>query len=493
MLPEIILLVATLCILIYNAFTYSSINKHYLNTINTLNLYIFITFLGVLILLFYVFKGDSTKLIYYNLIIIDLYGFFIKCFLLISTIIILYISKNYIKQENIQNTEFPILIGFAVISLMFFVSSFDIFSMYMSLELLSLCLYILTSFKTSSMYSAEAGLKYITLGALASGIMLYGMSVIYGTLLTLNFLEIKNILADSILLNKTISVGFLIGIICLFIGFLFKISAVPFHMWTPDVYEGAPTPVTAFFAITVKFGIFAVFLRFIFYVFNDILFIWQNILLFSGIITLIIGSLGALFQRKLKRLIAYSSINHAGYILLGMATGTYESAQSVILYLIIYVFMNLGFFFLLLLCYNEQNKIRINYISDLSSLGKNNLLLGFSFAIVLFSFAGIPPLAGFFSKYYIFLALMQSKLYFYALIGIILSVLSTFYYIRIVKIIFFENTEKCLFGQEILTLVQKIILLILLIILIGFCFFLNICFDYLDLLVESLMVSLYIN
>lgn len=491
-LPEIFLTLSTIFLLIYNVCVYKSTQTSQV-TLLTTYIYIFLLFFTLFLLLINSYSLGNGILIFNNLLILDYYGLIIKSIVIISAIIIFFISFSYIRQENIFNFEYTLLTGFSVLALMFFISSFDIFAMYMSLELLSLSLYILAAFKTNSMYSAEAGIKYITLGALSSGIMLYGISMLYGNLVNLDFLNLKlhflNISVDELSL---LNVGLISGVICIFVGFLFKISAVPFHMWTPDVYEGAPTPITAFFAITVKFGIFCVFLRLLFYVFINILPLWQDCILFAAVASMIIGCLGALFQRKIKRLAAYSSINHVGYLLLGVATGTFEGLQSILLYLILYVLMNLVFFAGLLACYDSVKMRRIVFISDLSSIGKTNPLLGFGLAITLLSLAGIPPLAGFFSKYYLFLSVIHSKMYIYALIGIVTSVLSTFYYIRVVKVIFFENTENNLVIDSFDT-IKKNFFIGSLIFLLGFCLFPQIGLDLCYNLAYSLMYSFSYN
>jgi NADH-quinone oxidoreductase subunit N len=491
-LPELFLTLTTIFLLIYNVFAYKSI-KNYTVTLSTSYIYILLLLFTLFLLLFNSYSHGSGILVFNNLLILDYYGLIIKSIIILSAIILFLISFSYIRQENIFNFEYILLTGFAVLALMFFISSFDTFAMYMSLELLSLSLYILAAFKTNSMYSAEAGIKYITLGALSSGIMLYGISMLYGNVANLDFLSLKthflNISMDELSL---INIGMMSGIICIFVGFLFKISAVPFHMWTPDVYEGAPTPITAFFAITVKFGIFCMFLRLLFYVFIDVLPMWQDCILFAAVASMIIGCLGALFQRKIKRLAAYSSINHIGYLLLGVATGTFEGLQSILLYLILYVLMNLVFFAGLLACYDSTKNRRIMFISDLSSIGKSNPLLGFGLAITLLSLAGIPPLAGFFSKYYLFLSVIHSQMYIYAIIGIVTSVLSTFYYIRVVKVIFFENTDNNLKIDSFDNIKQNFFI-ISLIILLGFCLVPQIGLDFCYDIAYSLMYTFSYN
>ena len=351
-----------------------------------------------------------------------------------------FLSIEYIKQENLLRAEYFAMLSTALLGLVLLLISFDFFAIFLALEILGLSLYLLASFKLNSKLSAEAGIKYIILGAVSSCFVLYGISYIYGSLLDLNFFVLKAFCYNADITLFSQHNGVLFGFLCILIGFLFKISAVPFHMWTPDVYAGAPVPVTAFFSIIVKFGIFAVFLRLMYYVFLDIIYIWQNCFLVTGILSIVIGCFGALYQRQLKRLIAYSSINHVGYLLLGVSTGSYNSLISVLLYLFIYVLMNFVVFIIILSCVDSIKNYRVTYITDLTSLGQTNPFFAYTLSFALFSLAGIPPLAGFFSKYYLFLSLIEAHFYYTAVFGIVMSVLSTFYYIRIVKVMFFENT-----------------------------------------------------
>jgi len=322
--------------------------------------------------------------------------------------------------------------------------------MYLTIELQSLCFFVLAASKRNSEFSTEAGLKYFILGAFSSGILLFGCSMIYGFTGVTNFEELAKILTGLSLLNNSYSSsGLVLGLIFVAVGFLFKLTAVPFHQWAPDVYEGSPTSVTAFFALTPKIAIFGVFLRLFFYCFYDLMIPWQKLLFVCSLGSMLLGSLGAMSQKKIKRLLAFSSIGHIGYMLIGMTCGTVEGIQALLLYLVIYVFMTLNVFAVLLSLKEEGKDIRIKYISDLGLLGKTNPLLAFTLSLTMFSLAGIPPLAGFCSKFYIFFAALGSSLYVLAFAGVISSVISCFYYIRIIKIIYFEKPSYWVGYQQI--------------------------------------------
>jgi len=301
------------------------------------------------------------------------------------------------------------------------------------LELQSLSLYILASFKRENEKSTEAGLKYFVLSALASGLLLYGCSLIYGFTGSTNFEII------SANLNKA-NTGAVFGIVFIIVGLAFKISAVPFHMWTPDVYEGSPTSVTSFFALVPKIAAITVFIRFMYVPFINVINQWQTIIIFLSIASMILGALTAIGQNNIKRLMAYSTIGHMGYALAGLATGTNQGIQSTIIYLTIYLVMNLGAFGCIFMMKREN--VFYENIDDLSGLSKNHPILAISFLIILFSLAGIPPLAGFFAKFYIFMAVIEAKMYAFAIIGLVTTVISTFYYLRIVKVIYFDKPKK---------------------------------------------------
>ena len=313
------------------------------------------------------------------------------------------------------------------------VSSNDLILFYMGLELQSLSLYVLASFNRDNILSSEAGLKYFVLSALSSGLLLYGCSLIYGFSGSTNF----NLIAENI--NQD-SYGLTFGIVFIITGLAFKISAVPFHMWAPDVYEGSPTSVTIFFAILPKIAALTVFIRILYVPFLNIIDQWQIIIVFLSIASMLFGAIAAIGQKNLKRLIAYSSIGHMGYALAGISTGTNQGIQSSITYISIYLFMNLAFFSCLFMLRRDDKYFE--NIEDLSGLSKNHPILSFSFLIVLFSLAGIPPLVGFFAKFYIFSAVIEQSMYTLAIIGLLSTVIAAFYYLRIIKVIYFDPEKE---------------------------------------------------
>lgn len=338
--------------------------------------------------------------------------------------------------------------------MLFLVSSSDFISMYLAVELQSLCFYVIAAIKRNSEFSTEAGLKYFLLGAFSSGLLLFGCSLIYGFTGVTNFSELAKIFTggtEGILLSTSSLPACELGMVFLLVGFLFKIAAAPFHMWSPDVYEGAPTSVTAFFMITPKAAILAVFLRIFLESFYDFFLSWQSLVILASMSSLVIGSLAALSQTKIKRLLAFSSIGHVGYLLAGFACGTIEGIQALLIYLVVYIVMNINMFAFLLCSVRRDTSYstsRIKYITDLSYLAKTNPILALTFTITMFSMAGIPPLAGFYSKAYLFFATMSSGLYSLAIFGVLTSVLSCFYYIRLVKIIYFEVPKTwCSYTQ----------------------------------------------
>jgi NADH-quinone oxidoreductase subunit N len=313
------------------------------------------------------------------------------------------------------------------------ISSYDLIIFYLGLELQSLCLYILAAFKRDDERSTEAGLKYFVLSALASGLLLYGCSLIYGFTGSTNFEIISANLDEA-------NTGAVFGIVFIIVGLAFKVSAVPFHMWTPDVYEGSPTSVTSFFALVPKIAAISVFIRFMYVPFVNVISQWQTIIVFLSIASMILGAVAAIGQSNIKRLMAYSSIGHMGYALAGIAAGTNAGIQSTIIYLTIYLVMNLGAFGCIFMMKREN--IFYENINDLSGLSKNHPMLALSFLIILFSLAGIPPLAGFFAKFYVFMAVIEVKMYALAIIGLVTTVISAFYYLRIIKVIYFDKPKK---------------------------------------------------
>jgi len=371
--------------------------------------------------------------IFNNSYIIDKLSIVMKSLTLLFCLFVLLSSKVYLEINNIDKTEYLIIVLFSVLGMMLMISSFDLILFYLGLELQSLCLYILASFKRDEEKSTEAGLKYFILSALATGLMLYGCSLIYGFTGSTNFETISNNLNSQ-------NTGAVFGIVFVIVGLAFKISAVPFHMWTPDVYEGSPTSVTSFFALIPKIAALAVFIRFMYVPFINAIDQWQTIVVFLSIASMILGAVAAIGQNNIKRLMAYSSIGHMGYALAGISTGTNEGIQSTIIYLIIYLVMNLGAFSCIFMMRREN--VYYENIKDLSGLSKNHPTLALTFLVILFSLAGIPPLAGFFAKFYVFMAVIESKMYYLAIIGLLTTVISAFYYLRIIKIIYFDKPNK---------------------------------------------------
>jgi NADH-quinone oxidoreductase subunit N len=342
-------------------------------------------------------------------------------------------SFDYIKLIGINKIEYPILILSATLGMMIMISSYDLIVFYMGLELQSLSLYVLVSFNRDSLRSTEAGLKYFVLSALSSGLLLYGCSLIYGFSNSTNF----DLIAQNI---DQFNTGSIFGIVFILVGLAFKVSAVPFHMWAPDVYEGSPTSVTAFFAIVPKVAALTVFIRFLYVPFINLVDQWQMIIIFISLASMILGAVAAIGQTNLKRLMAYSAIGHMGYALAGLATGSNEGIQSTVIYLSIYLLMNLGIFSCIFMM--KRKDIFYEDIQDLSGLSKNHPIISICLLLLLFSLAGIPPLAGFFAKFYIFMAVIKVEMYTLAIIGLITTVISAFYYLRIIKIIYFDDPKE---------------------------------------------------
>jgi NADH-quinone oxidoreductase subunit N len=342
-------------------------------------------------------------------------------------------SVGYLADEKKQRFEYSILILLSTTGMMMLISAADLIALYLGLELMSLALYVLAAIDRDSARSTEAGLKYFVLGALSSGMLLYGASLIYGFTGTVSFVGIAKAATHP-------SLGLVFGLVFLFAGFCFKISAVPFHMWTPDVYEGAPTPITAFFAAAPKVAGIAVFVRTTIVAFPGIMSQWQQIVVFVAIASMALGAFAAIGQRNIKRLMAYSSIGHMGFALIGLAAGTQEGVQGVLVYMAIYVSMTLGAFACILAMRRQTGMVED--IGDLSGLARTHPTLAFFLALLLFSLAGIPPLAGFFAKFYVFLAAIKAGLFALAVIGVVTSVVGAYYYLTIVKIMYFDEPAK---------------------------------------------------
>lgn len=389
----------------------------------------------------------SVVVCFYTSFVMDALTGFLKVMILCSAAAAMLMSMEYVKTSLLNVFEYSILLLFSTLSMLFLVSSYDFISMYLAIEMQSLCFYVLAASKRHSEFSTEAGLKYFLLGAFSSGILLFGCSLVYGFTGMTNFEDVAKCLAYSSHMEAQHSLVH-IGMCLVAIGFLFKLTAAPFHFWAPDVYEGAPMSVTAFFAITPKMALLGVFLRVLLCSFYDMLFVWQYVLFFCSVCSLLIGAFGAMAQKKIKRLLVYSSVGHVGFILIGICCGTVEGVQAVLLYLVIYVIMTINMFAALLSCVDCSGQHRIKYIQDLGLLAHTNPVLACTMSATLFSMAGIPPLAGFCSKCYLFFAAMGSSLYGLAFLGVLSSVVSCFYYIRVIKTMYFEQpTQLVTFKQ----------------------------------------------
>ena len=377
--------------------------------------------------------GIQETLLFNSSVVIDYLSSFMKIITLLAAFLVLVISSNYLKTLKIFKIEYPILILSSVLGMMIMISSNDLIVFYMGLELQSLALYVLATFNRDQLKSSEAGLKYFVLSALSSGLLLYGCSLIYGFTGSTNF----NIIANQLNSNEY---AITFGIVFILVGLAFKISAVPFHMWAPDVYEGSPTSVTLFFTMVPKIAALTVFIRFLYVPFLNLIDQWQMILIFLSIASMLFGAIAAIGQTNLKRLIAYSSIGHVGYTLAGVATGSNDGIQSSVIYITIYILMNLGLFSCLLMM--KRNNKYFEDIEDLSGLSKNHPLMSLSLLVILFSLAGIPPLAGFFAKFYIFKSVLEQSMYFLAIVGLLSTVVAAFYYLRIIKIMYFDKEKE---------------------------------------------------
>ena len=423
-LPEIFISVSIMLFLLVGVFKKNSASLIY----NLSNI-------SLVILLALIINLSSFNKIYLfnSSYLIDNLSNYMKIILVGSGIFVMLTGSRYIQVINLNKIEYPILILSSILGMMIMISSNDLIVFYMGLELQSLALYVLASFNRDNLLSTESGLKYFVLSALSSGLLLYGCSLTYGFSESTNF--------DQILINSTeFNYGTTFGIVFILVGLAFKISAVPFHMWAPDVYQGSPTSVTLFFAILPKIAALSVFIKFLYTPFANMNDQWQTIIVFISIASMIFGAVAAIGQKNLKRLIAYSSISHMGYALAGLATVSNQGIQSSITYISIYLVMNLAFFSCLFML--KRNDKYYENIEDLSGLSKKHPILSFSLLIVLFSLAGIPPLAGFFAKFYVFLAVIEQSMYFLAIVGLLATVVAAFYYLRIIKIIYFDPEKE---------------------------------------------------
>ncbi len=404
--------------------------------------------------------GGGTMITFGGQFIMDGFAHFMKWLVLIGAALTLVMSISFNEREGIARFEYPVLILFATLGMFMMISANDLISLYVGLELQSLSLYVLAAIRRDNLRSSEAGLKYFVLGALSSGMLLYGASLIYGFAGSTGFTTLAETFRAS---HDAPSVGLVIGLVFVISGLAFKVSAVPFHMWTPDVYEGAPTPVTAFFAVAPKIAALALFIRVLVGPFGDLLAQWQQVVILISIASMVLGALAAIWQTNIKRLLAYSSIGHVGYALVGLSAGTEAGVRGILIYMAIYLAMNVGTF-CCVLCMRQRGRM-VENIADLAGLSRTQPLLAFAFALLMFSMAGIPPLAGFFGKLYVFLAAIEAGLYALAIIGVLTSVIGAYYYLRIVKLMYFdppvENFDRPV-GRDIAAILVGTTLFILL-------------------------------
>ncbi|CAO4139400.1 MULTISPECIES: NADH-quinone oxidoreductase subunit NuoN [Methylorubrum] len=422
-LPEIVLSIGALLLVLYGAWR----GERSSEGVNV----------GALILLIFTFflvvsqTGNVTTL--NGAFIADPFARVMKALILIGSAATILLSRDYFQRERIDRFEYPILIVLCTIGMLVMASANDLISLYLGLELQSLAAYVIAAFHRDDVKSTEAGLKYFVLGALSSGMLLYGASLVYGFTGTVSFPGIVTAL------NGPTSFGIVLGIVFVAAGVAFKLAAVPFHMWTPDVYEGSPTPVTAFFGSAPKVAAMAMTVRVFIGAFPDVTAVWQQIIVFVSIASMALGSFAAIGQRNIKRLMAYSSIGNVGYALIGLAAGSEEGVRGVVIYMVIYLAMTLGAFAVLLSLRRKDRMFET--IDDLSGLSRTHPWLAFCLAAMMFSLAGIPPLAGFFAKFYVFSAAIQAGLVTLAVVGVVTSVVGAFYYLRLVKVMYFDEAK----------------------------------------------------
>ena len=421
MFPEVFLSLSIFSILMIGVFIKKSFNIVF----NLTSLIIIVTISIILS------SSSDEEKIFLESFIRDGFSNYFKILILLSSLFVLNSSKRFIVDSKLDKFEYPIIILLSILGMFFMVSANDLILFYLGLELQSLSLYILASIDRDNLRSTESGIKYFVLSALSSGLLLYGCSLLYGFTGTTNF----ELIAGQ--LNKE-NTGAVFAMVFILVGLAFKVSAVPFHMWTPDVYEGAPTSITSYFAVVPKVAGLALLIKFMYVPFSNILLEWQTIIIFISIASMILGAVAAMTQKNFKRLLAYSSIGHIGYALAGVATGAISGYQSTIVYISIYVIMNIGAFSCLYLL-KKDGQYKEN-ISDLSGISKKHPLIAISLLIILFSLAGVPPLGGFFAKFYVFVAVLEKQMYALAIIGLLTTVMSAFYYLKIIKTIYFDDS-----------------------------------------------------
>ncbi|WP_439541173.1 NADH-quinone oxidoreductase subunit NuoN [Hyphomicrobium sp.] len=378
----------------------------------------------------------GTERAFNDAFISDAFARFVKLLVLAGSAVAIMLSMDDLRRAKADRFEIPVLILLATVGMMMMISANDLLALYLGLELQSLALYVLAAARRDDVRSSEAGMKYFVLGALSSGMLLYGASLLYGFAGSTSFAGLATAAAAP---DAATNMGLIVGLVFLLVGLAFKVSAVPFHMWTPDVYEGAPTPITAFFAAAPKLAAMALLARVLIDGFGGLFIQWQKIVIFLSIASMLLGAFAAIGQTNIKRLMAYSSIGHVGFALVGLAAGGEQGVQALLIYLAIYLVMTLGSFACILAMRRDGEPVE--EIGELAGLAQNNLPMAFVLAMLLFSLAGVPPLAGFFGKFYVFAAAVKAELYGLAIIGVLSSVVGAFYYLRIIKVMFFDEAK----------------------------------------------------
>jgi len=426
--PEIFLAAATALLLLYGVLR-GEVATAFISVAASVAL------LVTAVLLFMPYREGTA---FANLFITDRLTTTMKALVLIGAAISILMSRAYFEQVRSWRFEYPLIVSLATLGMMLMISANDLMALYVGLELQSLALYVIAAFHRDSVRSTEAGVKYFVLGSVASGMLLFGASLIYGFCGGTSFVQIS----QALLAGKAEEIGTVIGLVFVVAGLAFKISAVPFHMWTPDVYEGAPTPVTALFAVAPKIAAISLTVSVLMGPFKPLFPQWQQIIVAAAVLSMAWGAFAALRQPNIKRLMAYSSIGNVGYVLLGLAAGSERGVQSVVFYLAIYMVMTLGVFAVILAM--RRRGIMVEGVSDLAGLGKDHPMLAFAMLIFMFSMAGIPPLAGFWGKLYIFMAAIEAELFWPAVLGVLASVVASYYYLRIVKVMYFDEGTEAL-------------------------------------------------
>ncbi len=431
-LPELILAIGAMVLLMFGVFRGNSSFKQ------VSNLSILLLLVCAVVMIIEV--GGDRQVTFNGMFVTDAFAVFAKTLVYLGSAVAILLSGRFLSEHGIAKFEYPLLVLFATLGMLIMVSANNLMSLYVGLELQSLSLYVLAAMNRDRLRSTEAGLKYFVLGALSSGMLLYGISLIYGFSGAMEF----DVLATSLAGDEGPAIGVVVGLVFLLSGLAFKVSAVPFHMWTPDVYEGSPTPVTAFFAAAPKVAAMALLVRALINGFPGMLAEWQQIIIFISIASMLVGAFVALVQTNIKRLMAYSSIGHIGYALVGLAAGTQAGIEALLIYLAIYLTMTLGAFAAILSMRRSDGMVE--NIEDLAGLSTTNLPMAVAIAIFMFSLAGIPLLAGFFGKWFIFLAAVEAGLVPLAVIGFLSSVVACYYYLRIIKVMFFDESSGAFEG-----------------------------------------------